>query len=57
MAQTGILDWLGRCSCPLRQVRVTHGEPVPADTIRQLTEERLGFPASAPELGDTIDLD
>jgi metallo-beta-lactamase family protein len=55
--QQGLLDWLAACERPPQHVFVTHGEPVAADTIRQLTEERLGFSASAPELGDSIDLD
>jgi metallo-beta-lactamase family protein len=54
--QAGILDWLERCSRPPRHVFVTHGEPVPADTIRQLAGERLGFSASVPDLFDSVDL-
>ena len=55
--QKGILAWLERCTRPPRQVFVTHGEPVPADTIRQLTEERLGFSARVPDQFDSVDLD
>jgi metallo-beta-lactamase family protein len=54
--QSALLDWLGRCQRPPRHVFVTHGEPVPADTIRQLCEERLGFPACVPDLHDSVDL-
>ena len=54
--QAGLLDWLGSCRRPPERVFVTHGEPVPADTLRQLTEERLGYSAWAPELGDTVTL-
>jgi metallo-beta-lactamase family protein len=54
--QNGILDWLGRTRRPPQQVYVTHGEPVPADTIRQLTQERLGFSACVPDLGDSVEL-
>jgi metallo-beta-lactamase family protein len=54
--QNGILDWLAGTKRPPQQVYVTHGEPVPADTIRQLTQERLGYAASVPDLGDTVDL-
>lgn len=54
--QTGLLAWLAECRRPPKQVFVTHGEPVAADTLRQLTEERLGFPAWAPELGESIEL-
>jgi predicted metal-dependent RNase len=45
------------CRTPPRHVFVTHGEPVPADTIRQLTTERFGIPAHVPDLGETFDLD
>lgn len=54
--QTGLLAWLGRCERPPRHVFVTHGEPIASDVLRQLTEERLGFTAHAPELGDSVDL-
>lgn len=54
--QAGLLDWLGKCERPPRQVYVTHGEAVPADTLRQLSEERLGFSACVPDLGDSVDL-
>ena len=55
--QQGLLDWLARCETPPKQVYVTHGEPVAADTLRQLTEERLGFPASVPDQDDVALLD
>lgn len=54
--QNGILDWLAATKHPPQQVYVTHGEPVPADTIRQLTQERLGFSACVPDLGDSVEL-
>lgn len=54
--QSGLLAWLGRCEERPNHVFVTHGDPVPADTIRQLTEERLGFTASVPERGDVVEL-
>jgi len=54
--QDGIIDWLAQTKRPPQQVFVTHGEPVPADTIRQLTQERLGFSACVPDLGDSIEL-
>ena len=40
-----------------RQVFVTHGAHVPADTIRQLATERLGLPALVPDLRQTFELD
>lgn len=55
--QTGLLDWLAGCKRAPRQVFVTHGEPVPADTLRQLAEERLRCPTCVPDLGESVDLD
>lgn len=55
--QEALLDWLGRCERPPRHVFVTHGEPMPADTIRQLSEERFGFSAHVPDLGESVELD
>jgi metallo-beta-lactamase family protein len=54
--QAGVIDWLSQAANPPREVFVTHGEPVAADTIRQLTEERLGVSASVPDLGDSVEL-
>jgi metallo-beta-lactamase family protein len=54
--QDGLIDWLAQTKRPPQQVFVTHGEPVPADTIRQLTQERLGFSACVPDLGESIEL-
>jgi metallo-beta-lactamase family protein len=54
--QNGIIDWLAQTARPPKEVFVTHGEPVPADTIRQLTQERLGFSARVPDLGESVEL-
>jgi len=55
--QQALLRWIGDCRTPPRHVFVTHGEPVPADTIRQLTTERFGIPAHVPDLGETFELE
>jgi metallo-beta-lactamase family protein len=55
--QQSLLQWIGDCRTLPRHVFVTHGEPVPADTIRQLTTERFGIPAHVPHLGETFELD
>ena len=39
-----------------RQIYVTHGEPVAADSLRQAIEERLGWPCRVPEYRDVADL-
>ena len=54
--QTGLLEWLGACERKPERVFVTHGEAVPADTIRQLCEERFGTNATVPDLGEVFDL-
>ena len=54
--QQGLLDWIAAAARPPQGVFVTHGEPVPADTIRHLVEDRLGIPAIVPDLLDGIDL-
>jgi metallo-beta-lactamase family protein len=55
--QKALLDWIGDCEKPPKHVFVTHGESVPADTLRQLTTERFGIPAHVPELGESFELD
>ena len=46
-----IIEWLRTAPKPPRAVWVTHGEPDPADLLRQRIEHELGFPASVPRLG------
>lgn len=55
--QPALLDWLSRAKRPPRKVFVTHGEAVPADTLRQLIGERLGLSAVVPDLHDSVDLE
>ena len=50
--QEQLLAWLATLPRAPRHVYVTHGEPQPADALRQLIEERLGWPASVPEYLD-----
>ncbi|MBW8846594.1 MAG: MBL fold metallo-hydrolase [Burkholderiales bacterium] len=50
--QEQLLAWLATLSRAPHHVYVTHGEPQPADTLRQLIEERFGWPASVPEYLD-----
>lgn len=52
----GLLAWIGALGKPPKGVFVTHGEPVPADSLRQAIEERFGFPCTAPEFRDTVEL-
>ena len=54
--ETGDCCLAARAAEPPRRVLVNHGESVPADTIRQLTTERLGIPAHVPNDGESFDL-
>lgn len=52
-----ILEWLGRCPRPPRQVFVTHGEPAAADALRRRIGERFGWTCRVPTYGETVPLD
>lgn len=52
-----LLSWIGALSAPPRRVFVTHGEPVPADALRQAIEERHGWPCTVPEYRDCVELE
>jgi metallo-beta-lactamase family protein len=54
--QRGLLGWAGRCERPPRRVFVTHGEPAPADTLRRLIVDELGFRSHVPEYQETVEL-
>ncbi|WP_028999923.1 MBL fold metallo-hydrolase RNA specificity domain-containing protein [Azohydromonas australica] len=51
-----LLQWLRTTSQP-RRVFVTHGEPAAADALRQRIERELGWPATVPLMGRTVELD
>ena len=52
-----LLDWAAELPRAPRHVFVTHGEPVAADALRQMLEERQGWACSVPEYRDSVDLD
>jgi metallo-beta-lactamase family protein len=54
--QKGLLGWLGECAKAPRRVFVTHGEPVPADTLRREIQDTLGYPACVPEYLESVEL-
>jgi metallo-beta-lactamase family protein len=54
--QADLLAWLGACKRRPRRVFVTHGETVPADTLRREIQDRLGCPAWVPEYRETVEL-
>jgi metallo-beta-lactamase family protein len=51
-----LLTWLGQAAAPPRQVFLVHGEPVPADTLRQAIEERFGYAVHVPDHLEAIEL-
>lgn len=51
-----ILQWLRNFHSPPRRTFITHGEPVPADTLRQSIERRLGWTTLVPDHGQIVDL-
>jgi metallo-beta-lactamase family protein len=50
-----IVQWLGSAPKPPRGVFVTHGEPGPADALRQRIQHELGWMATVPRLGQTVE--
>jgi len=51
-----LTSWLRSCPQAPRGVFVTHGEPGPADALRQRIERELGWRAQTPSMGDVADL-
>ena len=54
--QNDLLQWLGRADATPEQVYVTHGEAVPADSLRLKIEETLGYRARVPDYLETVEL-
>lgn len=52
----GLLAWLGRLPRAPKQVYVTHGEPVAADSLRLAIEEKFRWASRVPEHGITVQL-
>jgi metallo-beta-lactamase family protein len=51
-----ILNWLHHFERAPHQTFLTHGEPVAADALRRLLEERLQWNCRVPEYGETVSL-
>lgn len=51
-----LLAWIGALPAPPERVFLTHGEPLPADALRQAIEERHGWPCTVPEYRDSVEL-
>jgi len=44
-----LLAWVAALQAAPQRIFVTHGEPVPADALRQAVEERHGWPCTVPD--------
>lgn len=51
-----IVQWLATAPQPPRGIYLNHGEPAPADALRQRIERELGWSATVPRLGQTVDI-
>lgn len=51
-----LVQWLGTATSAPRSVFVTHGEPGPADALRQRIERELGWAVSVPLLGHAAEI-
>jgi metallo-beta-lactamase family protein len=49
-------DWIDKIKRPIKQIFAVQGEEGPALALIQLIEDHLGIPASAPKLGEVIEL-
>jgi metallo-beta-lactamase family protein len=52
-----LVQWLKTTLQPPRRVFITHGEPAAADALRRRIEHELGWPATVPMMGRTVELD
>lgn len=51
-----IVQWLATAPQPPRGIYLNHGEPGPADALRQRIERELGWSATVPRLGQTVEI-
>lgn len=51
-----IVQWLATAPRPPRGIYLNHGEPGPADALRQRIERELGWSATVPRLGQTVEI-
>ena len=51
-----IVQWLETATSPPDHVYLNHGEPAAADALRQRMERELGWLASAPRPGETVEV-
>lgn len=51
-----IVHWLQTAPKAPDAVYLNHGEPAAADALRQRIERELGWPATVPRLGQTVEI-
>lgn len=51
-----ITAWLRTAPKPPKAVYLNHGEPAAADALRERIERELGWPATVPQLGQTVEI-
>ncbi|WP_137895354.1 MBL fold metallo-hydrolase [Ramlibacter sp. 2FC] len=51
-----LVQWLATAPQPPRGIYLNHGEPGPADALRQRIERELGWSACVPRLGQQLEL-
>ena len=51
-----IVQWLATAPQTPRGTYLNHGEPAPADALRQRIERELGWSATVPRLGQTVEI-
>ena len=51
-----LIEWLRTAPQSPKSVFVTHGEPGPSDALRQRIERELGWAASVPRLGQSVEI-
>jgi metallo-beta-lactamase family protein len=51
-----IVQWLRTAPNPPKGVYLNHGEPAPADALRQRIEHELGWSATVPHLGQAMEI-
>ena len=51
-----IVQWLKTVPKPPRGIFLNHGEPAPADALRQRIERELGWSATVPRLGQSVEI-
>ena len=54
--EKALLRWIGALKQPPRHLFLTHGEEDAARHFQSEIERQLGWPASVPAYGDSVDL-